>query len=159
MSVLDKLGSRFEYLKDGIKIQRERRTWVDVPLTSFFQVFDYAVKQLEFSFLCTITGLDEGADYGFIYHLANANGEMLNIKIKMPKEQKLKTVTDYFPSAAIYERELNDLLGVEVEGLPPGLRYPLPDDWPKGEYPLRKDWDVSRLEPLDSARGREQKNG
>jgi Ni,Fe-hydrogenase III component G len=33
-----------------------------------------------------------------------------------------------------------DLLGAQVEGLPAGRRYPLPEDWPQGEYPLRKDW-------------------
>jgi Ni,Fe-hydrogenase III component G len=33
-----------------------------------------------------------------------------------------------------------DLFGMQVEGLPPGNRYPLPDDWPPNQYPLRKDW-------------------
>jgi Ni,Fe-hydrogenase III component G len=33
-----------------------------------------------------------------------------------------------------------DLLGIKVNGLASGHRYPLPDNWPKGEYPLRKDW-------------------
>ena len=47
---------------------------------------------------------------------------------------------DRFPAAEIYERELIDLLGAKVAGLPEGKRYPLPDDWPAGEYPLRKDW-------------------
>jgi membrane-bound hydrogenase subunit beta len=32
------------------------------------------------------------------------------------------------------------MFGIEVEGVPPGRRYPLPDDWPEGQYPLRKDW-------------------
>jgi len=52
----------------------------------------------------------------------------------------IKTITDIFPPADIYERELEDLLGAKVDGLGDGKRYPLPDDWPKGEYPLRKDW-------------------
>ena len=49
-------------------------------------------------------------------------------------------MSDRFPAAHIYERELVDLLGAKVEGLPPGNRYPLPDDWPEVQYPLRKDW-------------------
>jgi Ni,Fe-hydrogenase III component G len=39
-----------------------------------------------------------------------------------------------------------DLLGIKVEGLPEGRRYPLPDNWPQGQYPLRKDWDPSVLD-------------
>jgi membrane-bound hydrogenase subunit beta len=33
-----------------------------------------------------------------------------------------------------------DLLGIQVEGIPPGRHYPLPEGWPEGQYPLRKDW-------------------
>jgi Ni,Fe-hydrogenase III component G len=39
-----------------------------------------------------------------------------------------------------------DLLGIQVQGLPTGNRYPLPDDWPANQYPLRKDW-----QPADAA--------
>ena len=59
----------------------------------------------------------------------------------VPKDEPvLQTVTGYFPAAELYEREMVDLLGMQVQGLPPGTRYPLPDGWPAGQYPLRKDW-------------------
>jgi membrane-bound hydrogenase subunit beta len=29
--------------------------------------------------------------------------------------------------------------------LPEGFRYPLPDDWPANQYPLRKDWSPEDL--------------
>ena len=45
-----------------------------------------------------------------------------------------------YAGAQVYERELVDLFGAQVEGLPPGNRYPLTDDWPTDEHPLRKDW-------------------
>jgi Ni,Fe-hydrogenase III component G len=91
--------------------------------------------------MCLITGLDEGEDLGFLYHVANESGTILCLHTKAPKaEPVIHSVSDRFPSAHIYERELVDLLGAKVEGLPPGNRYPLPDDWPEGQYPLRKDW-------------------
>jgi Ni,Fe-hydrogenase III component G len=66
---------------------------------------------------------------------------LINLKTSAPKENpQIKSITQYFPSAEIYERELVDLFGAKVEGLAPGNRYPLTDDWPPGEYPLRKDW-------------------
>jgi Ni,Fe-hydrogenase III component G len=65
---------------------------------------------------------------------------MVNVKTRSPKGSTVKSVTPYFPSADLYERELQDLLGARIEGLGPGPRYPLPDDWPEGEHPLLKDW-------------------
>jgi membrane-bound hydrogenase subunit beta len=141
------LESKFPYLKDQVKVQRERRLWTEVPQDKFFEVFDFAVMKQGFSILGTITGLDEGANLGLLYHLSAPDGRVLTIKTKIVKDQgRMKSITGYFPSGAIYEREIIDLLGAEFEGLPAGLSYPLPDDWPAGQHPLRKDWDPSVLD-------------
>ena len=141
IKIKEDLLSKFPYLDDKVRIQRSRRIYAEVDYGSFTEIFEYAVQKLNFIFLCTITGLDEGDKISFIYHLARQSGIILNIKTSVPKERPvLKTIIEYFPSAEIYERELVDLLGVKVEGLPEGKRYPLPDDWPLDQYPLRKDW-------------------
>ena len=140
-NIQNELVSKFPFLTDKVKIQRERRIFADVPRVNFRNVLEYAVKDLGFSFLCTMTGMDEGEDLSFMYHLARQDGIMLNLKIRAPKiNPVINTITDYFKGAEIYEREVMDLLGTKVEGLPEGKRYPLPDDWPEGQYPLRKDW-------------------
>jgi membrane-bound hydrogenase subunit beta len=140
-SIKNDLAAKFGFLADTIRIQRKRRIWADADPDNFRKVFDYAVKDIGFSILCAVTGLDEGARFGFIYHIAKPDGTILNLKTWVSKEMaSIKTITDAFPEADIYEREIADLLGIKIEGLPPGRRYPLPDDWPAGEYPLRKDW-------------------
>ena len=127
--------------EDAVTIARERRIFVDVPLERFREVFDHAVEALKFEMLYTITGLDNGETFGAIYHLGREGRCALNLKVQIPREKpSLRTVSDRFPAADIYERELADLFGIRIEGLPPGNRYPLPDDWPDGQYPLRKDW-------------------
>lgn len=143
-TIKQELISKFGYLEGKIKIQRPRRIFLETEQQNFGEIFDYAVKHLKFPHLCTISGLDEQHKLSFIYHLAQDSGVLLNLKIAVPKENAvLKTVIAYFPGAEIYERELTDLLGVKIEGLPAGHRYPLTDDWPAGQYPLRKDWKVS----------------
>ena len=57
----------------------------------------------------------------------------------------LPTVLAAFPGAMSYERELEDVLGIKIQGLPPGRRYPLAEDFPVGQYPLRKDWKVDEF--------------
>jgi len=140
-NIKQELINKFSNLTDKIRIQRARRIFLEAEAKNFFDVLDYAVKQLKFTHLCGITGLDEGTTFGIIYHLSQDSGIVLNLKIAIPKDNPiLRTVTFYFPDADIYERELMDLLGIKVDALPPGLRYPLSDDWPANEFPLRKDW-------------------
>jgi Ni,Fe-hydrogenase III component G len=135
------LIAKFGYLQDEVRVQRARRIFIEVTQEKFFEVFDFVVKNLKFSHLCTISGLDEGPNLTFIYHVANKSGTLINIKTFVLKEKPiLKTITPYFPGAEIYERELMDLLGVKIDTLTPGIRYPLPDDFPTDEFPLRKDW-------------------
>ena len=140
-NIVKELTGKFNYLEGKIAVQRQRRIFAEVSLEHFKEVFEFAVNNAGFSMLSAITGLDEGANLGFIYHLGKESGIMLNLKTSAPKENPLiDSVTKYFPSADIYEREMVDLLGAKVHGLGPGPRYPLTDDWPKEEYPLRKDW-------------------
>jgi len=134
------LQSKFTFPEGALKVQRATRLWVEVDQGSFAEVFDHIVKNLGFSILCTITGLDLGTDLGLIYHLARDGGIMANVKTRVPKDQTMKSVTPYFAGAAIYESELEDLLGARIDGKPPGPRYPLPEDWPQGDHPLLKDW-------------------
>jgi len=141
------LAAVFPALSEKIRVQRERRVWVDVERGDFRKLFDHAYRELGFTILCIITGLDEGDNLGFIYHIADFGGTMLSIHVLAPKsDPSIGTITDIFPAAHIYERELVDLLGAKVAGLPGGNRYPLPDGWPEGQYPLRKDWDPSVLD-------------
>ena len=140
------LIKNFNYLEGKIKVQRVRRIFADIPAEKLEEVLKYLKEKAGFIILCTITGLDEGGTLGFIYHFAREDGIILNLKISVSKERpKIKTIMNYFPNSVIYEREVIDLLGAEVEGLPEGMRYPLPDGWPAGQHPLRKDWKVEML--------------
>jgi Ni,Fe-hydrogenase III component G len=138
---LQKITTKFPFLDGKGRVARARRIFCDVPIQNFKEVFNFAVKELGFSILTTITGVDDGDTLGFIYHMAAYNGTMLNLKINAPKDKPvIKTVTNMFPSAEMYEREVVDLFGAKVEGLKPGRRYPLHDNWPLEQHPLRKDW-------------------
>jgi len=140
-TIKNNLINKFSYLNEKTRIQRERRIYTETNFNDFPEVFDYIVKELKFPILSAITGMDEQDKISFIYHLAQENGIVINLKTSVPRENpRINTITKYFASAEIYEREMIDLLGVKVEGLGKGNRYPLPDDWPEGQYPLRKDW-------------------
>ena len=125
------LTAKFPFLQGCIQVPRARRVSVDVPAEH------------------VAYGLDLGATLGILYHLAREDGTLVTLATAVPKENPvIQTVTWRFPAADCYERELIDLLGIQVQGLPEGQRYPLPDNWPAGQYPLRKDWKPESLDAL-----------
>ncbi len=140
-NIKESLVNHFHIPENAILVARPRRIFLTVDPAACRPVMEYAIAKLGCSMLCAITGLDEGENLSAVYHLAMDTGVMLNLKISVPRDNPvIQTVMGYFPCAEIYEREITDLLGFIVEGLPKGNRYPLADNWPQGEFPLRKDW-------------------
>ncbi len=151
-AVQSELVAKFPFLQDKIRVARVRRIWAELLVENFAAVFEASLA-MGFTYLATITGLDEGENFGAIYHMARPTGMMLNLHVSVPKSNPvLQSICRRFPAAECYERELVDLFGMKVEGLPQGPRYPLPDGWPDGQYPLRKDW---RPEMLNTAAPKE----
>lgn len=140
--VLSALAERFAQIDTEQAAVSTRRIYLGVPAQRFMDILTYCAQDLGFSYLCTITGLDTGENFEFIYHLANGEGIVLSLKYLTSREDPvvIPSVLPIYAGATFYERELEGLLGVKVEGLPEGRQYPLPDNWPQGEYPMRKDW-------------------
>ncbi|HEY8350219.1 MAG TPA: NADH-quinone oxidoreductase subunit C [Clostridiales bacterium] len=141
--IVGKLCGKFGFLQDKVHVQRQKRIFTEfLAKEEFEQVLHYAHDELGFYRASHVVGTDEGDDLGFIYLLSDENGVILALKEKAPKSDPvINSMTDLYPSLEQHERELVDLFGAVVEGLPEGPSYPLPDGWPKGSYPMRKDWD------------------
>ena len=131
-------------MEEHIKVQRRQRIIIDsLVRKNFEQVFAFLTQEAGFTTFHLIIGVDDGDDLGFVYILSNADNIILMLKQSAPKSNPvIESVCDTFPNALWHERELVDLFGAVVENLPPGPTYPLPDGWPAGNYPLRKEWKV-----------------
>jgi Ni,Fe-hydrogenase III component G len=90
--------------------------------------------------LSTISGVDLGETFEILYHFASP-AAVITVRTAVPRGAAcLPSLCGVIPGAVLYERELQDMFGIVVEGLPDGRRLVLPDDWPDGQHPLRKDW-------------------
>jgi NADH-quinone oxidoreductase subunit B/C/D len=117
-----------------------------------------------------LTAIDESArknrqdhpDYTVVYHLLSFEPPCrLRLKVGLQgRDPETSSVTDIWPSANWYEREVFDMFGIQFEGHPNLRRLLMPHDW-EG-YPLRKSYpgratemdpytlaDAHRLQPLD----------
>jgi len=94
----------------------------------------------------TISGVDTVKAFELLYHFAD-NRVCLTLRAIISRsEPEIETVTDFFPGAILYEREIQDMLGIRIKNIPDPRPLVLPDDWPADNYPLRKDWVCTRPE-------------
>ncbi|MBE2267380.1 MAG: NADH-quinone oxidoreductase subunit C [Anaerolinea sp.] len=102
----------------------------------------HALTDAHWGYLAGITGLDLGADAGQIevlYHFC-AGAAVLTLRVLIDRTHPvIPSLCGLLPPATFYERELREMLGVEITGLTNTDRLFLPDNWRDGVYPLRKD--------------------
>ncbi|MCS7386181.1 MAG: NADH-quinone oxidoreductase subunit C [Candidatus Methanomethylicota archaeon] len=145
--IIDELKRHLGDKITKVEVVRARRVNVEVPAGAHRDVIKFLRDNFDVKHIVTITGVDLGEDIELIYHLSPDNRSwLLNVRTRVPKDNPvIESIVDLIPGATLYEREVFDLLGVKFEGHPNLERLLLPDDWPEGEYPLRKDWKVKEV--------------
>jgi NADH:ubiquinone oxidoreductase subunit C len=122
---------------------RPRRMFATCAREELLSLMSWLRDNLGYCHCSTVTGLDSGDKFEALYHLFNGEIE-LTLRTSAPKtDPHLPTSTGIIPGTTLYERELQDMFGLVIDGHPDPRRYVLPEDWPDGVYPLRKDYKVN----------------
>jgi len=125
-----------------------RRIFVKVAPADLVAAATLLRDKYDCAYLATISGVDKGETFEFLYHFASPVVN-INLRTEIPRsEPRIASICGVIPGAILYEREIQEMFGVTVEGIPDGRRLNLPDDWPDGQYPLRKDWKHVRPEEI-----------
>jgi len=135
------------------RVPRPRRAFVTMKLDKLREAVKYLRDEEGLKHISTISGVDLGGELEVVYHLRKKDLS-LSLKVTVPADDPVvPSITDILNGATLYEREIHDLLGIVPEGHPNLERLILPDDWPEGVHPLRKEWDVQSLrERVDGER-------
>lgn len=136
-----------ECLKDrvlSITNPAPRRIFLKVAVENLLETVKCLRHDLGFTHLSTISGVDLGQTFEILYHFAN-NHCSFTVRTEIPRDNpQLPSICEFIPGAILYERELQDMFGITVLNIPDPRPLLLPDDWPPGNYPLRKDWKYER---------------
>jgi NADH:ubiquinone oxidoreductase subunit C len=138
----DLFGNRIK----GLVTPGLRRMFVTLETKDLLETCRLIRDRVGITHLSTITGLDTGKEFEVLYHFATRD-LVLTLRVAVGRDHPLlPTLLGLYPAAVFYEREVHDLLGLYFEGHPDLRPLVLPEGWPEGVYPLRKDWKFNREE-------------
>lgn len=129
---------------EGVKKTKAFNIWIRLDR----HLLKPAIKKLidiRFPHFAVIAGNDLGDEIELLYILSVFYGTkfgeyMITFGIRLPKtDLTVPTITDLIPGALLSEREKQEFFGITVTDIPDGRRLFLPDDFPQGVYPWRKD--------------------
>jgi Ni,Fe-hydrogenase III large subunit/Ni,Fe-hydrogenase III component G len=138
--------------KFGPALQRanlpdDRHLFVFVEPSVLKAVCKYIFRDLDARYITSI-GVDDRPFSGTFlvaHNFAFDKDHLLSsLLVRVPSDNpKIDSITDVVPAASWAEREMRDMVGIEPVGHSYPKRLVLPDGWPDGLHPLRKDmaWD------------------
>jgi NADH-quinone oxidoreductase subunit C len=138
------LNNRLSEIKDkliDIEQKADNRIFLLCEAENSYAVSKFLFEDLSLRFVIA-TGIDSEDCFEVLYHFSNdETGCVVTVKafIRDRENPSIESITPLIPGAEWIEREIHDILGIEVKNHPNMRRLILADDWPEGVYPLRKD--------------------
>jgi NADH-quinone oxidoreductase subunit C len=140
--ISDKFGS--SVLK--VHKQSPGKAYIDIYPKDIVEFTKYIFKDLGLRFNIA-SAVDDFNAIEILYHFSlDRSGIVMTVRaiLKDKADPHIDTITTVTKSAWWIEREIHELFGVEFDGNSDLRPLLLPDDWPKGVYPLRKNFVVPK---------------
>jgi len=140
----DILEKRIQEGHEGIRKTPNYNIWIDMNRDVLKPAIQ-ALMDIHYPHLAVIAGSDLGETIRLLYHFTiyygTPGGEYtVTFAVQLPKgDLTIPTISDLIPGAVFSEREKQEFFGIKVTGIPDSRRLFLPDDFPEGVYPWRKD--------------------
>lgn len=118
-----------------------RRIFMTIDPKRLPDVAEYLYKDLGWRFSIA-TGMHMAHGMEILYHFADDRGNrFVNLRVVLDAEKpSIASIAARVPATEWIEREMHELLGIEFRGHPDMRHLLLTDDWPEGNWPLRRDW-------------------
>lgn len=116
----------------------DRRYWLEVDKDVLPATVKALYDRFDITHLATIVG--EDLRDCFLVNYILAGPVVITVGVKVDRENpEVPSLASTVAGALVYEREIHDLFGIVPVGHPDLTRQALPEDWPAGVFPLRKD--------------------
>jgi NADH-quinone oxidoreductase subunit C len=141
--IKEKFGDKIEKFYD----KSSKRIYIDIDKKDLVGFARYIFKDLGARFNIA-TAADHPEQIEIMYHFDfDELGLIVTLRVHTPKDKcEVESLLPVMKGVEWIEREIHELFGVEFKNHPNIKPLLLPDDWPKGKYPLRKEYRLSTQE-------------
>ncbi|MGE5279776.1 MAG: NADH-quinone oxidoreductase subunit C [Deltaproteobacteria bacterium] len=148
-SVLRDIRERFKADISDVFDKSPKRVYLTIAPASVRRIARYLFKDLGARFNIA-SGTDARGHMEILYHFTLEEINLIvSLRAMLPKDRlEIDSLAPLFEAANWIEREMSELLGIKFNGHPEMKRLLLPDEWPQGVYPLRRDykeWDKNAI--------------
>lgn len=143
---LKKIEERFGSRILKINRRSDKRAYIDIYPKDVVDIVRYIFKDMAFRFNIA-SAVDDFDGLEILYHFAyDPAAIVISVRamLKDKNDPHIDTITGVTRSAWWIEREIHELFGIEFDGNDDLRPLLLPDDWPSGVYPLRKNFVVPK---------------
>jgi len=125
------------------------RFYIEIKPESLKRIAEHVFKTLGARFNIA-SGIDARYHTEILYHFTLEEINLvISLRVKLAKDKpEIESLAPMFKGANWIEREMHEMLGINFAGHPDLRRLLLPDSWPEGVYPLRRDykeWDKNAI--------------
>jgi len=147
--ILQAIGERFAEDIISVFEKSPKRVYIEIKAGAIVGLAQYLFKDIGARFNIA-SGVDGRNSMEILYHFTVEDVDLvISLRVILPKDKlAIDSLTPVFTAAHWIEREIHELLGIHFIGHPHLERLLLPEDWPEGVYPLRKDykeWDPDAI--------------
>lgn len=128
----------------AVKRKSNLRIYIDITPHSLPDASRMMLKEFG-ARLQIATGVDTSNGLEVMYHWAyDAEGIVITLRVLVDHDSpELDSIAPMYPAAEWIEREIWELLGIHFKGHPDMRHLLLADDWPEGNYPMRRNHEVT----------------
>jgi NADH-quinone oxidoreductase subunit C len=141
-SLISRLGDELQE-----KIEFRGETTFLIRLSELREVAQLCRDEFSFDYLLDISSVDnfgEEPRFEMVYELYSMSRSMhLRLKVRVPEEDEVPTISDIWPTANWHEREVYDMMGIRFTDHPDLRRILMWDGYPY--FPLRKEFPLEGL--------------